>query len=145
MQSDDAFAMIFPGLTPNGKIGKDAEEGFPVKEKPYTLLFKNISGTWSNCDFCGQTKCSGCPVPYTDETTIGMVLSTIKQDSANSFYKQDYKMRGKELILNLVWHQDINKTLFSFLATAVKFESTEAAAEAKSADVNLIDCLREFK
>lgn len=81
-----------------------SEEGFSIKHKPYSLLFKNISGTWNACDYCGQTKCDGCLVPFTDEVNVGQVLKNIKQESANSFYNQSYKIRGKELILNIVWH-----------------------------------------
>lgn len=136
MNDDECFAMTFPGLVPNGKISTNPDDGFFLKDKPYALLFKNVAGTWNACDYCGQNKCGGCPVPYTDETTIGMVLETIKQESANTFYSQNQKIRGKEFILNIAWHQDINKSLFSFLATAIKFDTNnQVDAESKSADV----------
>lgn len=143
MPLEAAFAMTFPGLEPNATINQ-TEDGFSIKSKPYALNFKNISGTWSQCEYCGQNKCSGCPVPYTDQATIGSILETIKQDSVNSFYRESSKIRGKELILNAIWHQDLHKNLFSFLSTAVKFEAIGDTSE-RTADIQLTDCLREFK
>jgi ubiquitin carboxyl-terminal hydrolase 4/11/15 len=145
MDASECFAMCFPGLKTNAPISNESE-GFSLKDKPYTLHFKNISGTWSNCEYCNQTKCSGCPVPFTDEITIGKILDNIKQDSANSFYNNNLKVRGKELILQAVWHDAINKGFFSYLSTAVKFEvDPNAVTESRQADIQLTDCLKEFK
>jgi len=144
MSLEDAFAMVFSGLELNTPINP-SDDGFSIKQKPYALNFKNISGTWSQCEYCGQTKCNGCPVPYTDQATIGSILDTLKQDSVNSFYSSNPKVRGKELIFNVLLHQDIHKGLFTFLATAVKFDVDSTAAVERASDVQLTDCLREFK
>lgn len=133
MDSADAFAITFPGLFEESKANADG--GFAVKEKPYALLFKNISGNWAACEYCGQTKCDGCLVPFTDDSTIEKVLKGIKQESANSFYSTNFKARGKELILNIVWHQDIHKHLFSFLATAIKFDVDPSTAVDRNSDI----------
>lgn len=46
----------------------------------------------------------------------------------------------------MLWHNEINKSLFDHLATAFKFESKEGSeAENDDSNVSLIDCLREFK
>lgn len=49
------------------------------------------------------------------------------------------------MILQIVWHQDIHQSLFSFLATAIKFDVDETLGKPESADIQLTDCLREFK
>lgn len=141
MDSEAAFNMTFPELVSDSPSNDDT---FQINEKPYNLIFKNISGTWGVCDYCGQTKCSGCSVPYSEDK-LEKVFEQIKQDSVNSFYSRDHKSRGKEMILQIVWHQDIHQSLFSFLATAIKFEVDENLGKHESADIQLTDCLREFK
>jgi len=47
----------------------------------------------------------------------------------------------------VLWHNEINKSLFDPLATAFKFETKEGINDGDDEDCNvsLIDCLREFK
>ena len=34
---------------------------------PYILRLKNISAHNNPCFYCGDKKCEGCPLPFTDE------------------------------------------------------------------------------
>jgi hypothetical protein len=52
MNIEDSFRMTFPGLMAGGRTPND--DGFSLKDKPYLLQFKNVSGTWSACEYCGQ-------------------------------------------------------------------------------------------
>ena len=50
----------------------------------------------------------------------------------------------------MVWHEDINKHLFDYLATAVPFDKKEEKADHKSpeeakSEILLTDCMAEFK
>ena len=36
---------------------------------PYILRLKNISGYMDPCCYCGDKRCEGCPLPFTDEMT----------------------------------------------------------------------------
>lgn len=66
MNLKDQFGSVFGGLTENnwkevlGKIDVD------IKDVPYALKIKNISGYMEPCVFCKDKKCDGCPLPYTD-------------------------------------------------------------------------------
>lgn len=39
---------------------------FELRKMPYKLLFKNVSGYWEDCIYCGVSRCPGCPVPYSN-------------------------------------------------------------------------------
>ncbi len=81
---------------------------------PYKLQFKNVSSYWEVCTHCGVSRCSGCPVPY-NNTQIKELLARLELTTNDSFFT---KKCGKELIVQVVWHQDINKQLFNYLSCA---------------------------
>ena len=71
---------------------------------PYRIVFKDISGYYESCYYCGQSKCSGCSVPYTDAMTIQETLSKINLQANETFFSEEKMTRGKELQIQVVWH-----------------------------------------
>ena len=62
MPDDQCFDMCFPGLV-SGEV--DAETAkFSIDHMPYRLTFKDISGYYDNCHYCGESRCNDCMVPY---------------------------------------------------------------------------------
>ena len=54
--------MCFPGLV-SGEV--DAETAkFSIDHMPYRLTFKDISGYYDECHYCGESRCNDCMVPY---------------------------------------------------------------------------------
>ena len=68
MSFQQKFDMCFQGVV-NDEVPEDTDE-FDLSQMPYRLVFKNISGYQEYCCFCGQNRCAGCPIPYTDMLTI---------------------------------------------------------------------------
>lgn len=94
---------------------------------PYRLVFKDISGYYDSCFYCGQSKCGGCTVPYIDAMTIDELMSKTPAKTNDTYFSDDIRTKGKEFQVQVVWHQDIHKSLFNFLTTAVSFpENTES-------------------
>ena len=82
-----------------------------------------------------------------DDLQINSIIEKLDLQTNNTFYSSDKLKRGKELQIQVVWHEDIYKHLFDFLATAVPFEvapQKQEREEGKS-EVMLTDCLAEFK
>lgn len=119
---------------------------FDLQDKPYKLVFKDISGYMEDCKYCGLRQCSGCNVPYSEEATVTTILGNLKLTANDSLFADDRRVSGKEFQVEIVWHQDIDAQLFSFLSTAIPLnvENQDASAE-KDYAVQLTDCLKEFK
>lgn len=64
---------------------------------PYRLVFKDISGYYEACYFCGQQRCGGCAVPYTQALSIEELLNKINTTSNESYFSDDKQTRGREL------------------------------------------------
>lgn len=75
---------------------------------PYKLVFKDICGYGENCQYCGQSRCGGCMIPLTAEITVGTVLKNLNLESNNTLFSDDRRIQGKELQIEVIWHQDIN-------------------------------------
>jgi ubiquitin carboxyl-terminal hydrolase 4/11/15 len=118
-------------------------------QQPYKIQFKDITGYWDECHYCGEQRCNGCTVPYSDEITIEAILTQkLKLKSNNTLFTDDYKSNGKELIIKVVWNQAISKSIFAFLSQAQpmpKHFLSDQDEEMTEAGVSLQDCLREFK
>jgi hypothetical protein len=56
---------------------------------PYRLVFKDISGYYDLCFYCGQSRCGGCPVPYIDAMTIEEVMNKISIKANDTFFSDD--------------------------------------------------------
>lgn len=68
MDDEKCFELCFPGLF---KAEQEKESQlFDLTEMPYKLVFKDISGYYDDCGYCGQNRCGGCPVPFTDQITV---------------------------------------------------------------------------
>lgn len=48
-----------------------------------------------SCFFCGDKRCEGCPLPYSDEIKFEDLLKKIGSPSNESFYLEGYN-RGKK-------------------------------------------------
>lgn len=146
MDPNKAFELLFPGLIEN-KVEQD-QETWDLSEMPYKLSFKAIKNTSTyKCTFCAQGMCDDCLVPYSDKMTIKQVMEQVKIDgNTNHFKSQSYYAGAgeKDLQVNLVWHQDIEKRLFDFLLKVQSFEKQDQE-EASRGGLSLIDCLKDFK
>lgn len=115
---------------------------------PYMLTFKDISGYYEECHYCGESRCGGCPVPYSDTATVQQILGKLNLSENNTFFSDNRVSRGKEIILQVTWHHEIFSKLFDYLSTAIPFEKKdqdESMDSQGSADIKLTDCLAEFK
>lgn len=109
--------MCFPGLS---KVAKEqVSETFELKDMPYKLVFKDISGYMEDCKYCGMRQCSGCNVPYSEEATVATILANLKLTANDSLFAEDRRVSGKEFQVEMVWNQDIDSQLFEFLSTAI--------------------------
>jgi hypothetical protein len=78
---------------------------FDLSEMPYKLVFKDISGYYDDCNYCGQNRCGGCTVPFTDQITIQKILTdNLKLESNDTLFSSDRYKSGKELQVQIVWH-----------------------------------------
>ena len=50
------------------------------------------------------------------------MLEKVAVSSNDSHFTDDRMKRGKEVMMTVVFHQDINEHLFDFASTAVKYE-----------------------
>ena len=90
---------------------------------PYKLCFKVVSGYMEKCHYCGEVRCSGCPVPYVADVTVKDILQNFKLTNNDTLFSNDRMVNGKEFQVEVVWHQDLHQSLFSFLATATPLQS----------------------
>ena len=86
---------------------------------PYKLCFKDVTGYNESCLYCGQLRCNGCPVPFKEDATVNDILSNLKISNNDTLFSNERLIAGKEFQLEVVWHQDLHSSLFSFLSTAV--------------------------
>lgn len=86
------------------------KDDFSIDEALYAVRIKNITGYMEPCQFCGDKRCDGCPLPYTDEFTYNDYLTKIGVTSNDSFYSESFQKRGRnELILDLVFSRQFKK------------------------------------
>jgi hypothetical protein len=135
MPLQKAYEMCFRGMEDDCD-----DDSFDLSKMPYKVKFKNVSSYWEECTHCGVNRCSGCPVPLND-VKIQELLSRLDLTANDTFFS---KKCGKELIVQVTWHQDINKQLFGYLTHASPWPCQSKEAE-QSQDVKLSDCLQEFK
>ena len=43
-----------------------------------------------DCKFCGERKCEGCPLEYTDKKTYEELMEGLKVQGNESFFANDY-------------------------------------------------------
>lgn len=103
------------------------------------------------CHYCGDKRCEGCPLPFSKDLTVRDLLMKIGVENNISFYKEDYYKRGKQdVILEIVWHNKIEKAFFDNFQSARSFISGEKSTstseeEKKDGAITLMDCLEEFE
>lgn len=66
------------------------------------------------CKFCGDKKCEGCPLPYTDKIKYEELLSRMKILGNESFFIDNYSSRGRnEIILEMAWAKSVKMDVFA--------------------------------
>ena len=96
-----------------GKNDLDINEGI------YSLRIKNMSGYMESCQFCGDKRCEGCPVPFSSRLTLKDLLTKLGVESNVSFFNDLGLKRGKQdITLEVVWNNRLEKSLFDCLQTA---------------------------
>ena len=103
-----------------------------------------------DCSFCGERKCEGCPLEYTDKKTYEDLLTGLKVQGNESFYSNDYSTRGRnEVILEISLASNVEKEIFEPFTTSIKKgnkeENKDGKEEKKDGGITLDDCLEEFK
>lgn len=101
--TDEAcFDLCFSGL--QSKKEEQVSETFSISDMPYKLVFKDISGFMEDCKYCGQQRCSGCNVPYSDEASVENIFQNLKLTTNDTLFSEDRKISGKEFQIEVVWH-----------------------------------------
>jgi hypothetical protein len=81
----------------------DSDSSWKIEEMPYRLCFKDVSGYYESCKYCGQMRCNGCPVAYKD-MTINEILDSFKIDYNDTLFSDERIVAGKEFQVEVVWH-----------------------------------------
>jgi hypothetical protein len=77
MDEQTAFKMCMSGLFTDSSKSRDAE-AFNLQAMPYMVNFKDISGYYDNCHYCGETRCGGCVVPFSESVAVQSILEKLK-------------------------------------------------------------------
>jgi hypothetical protein len=67
MDLNEQFSAVFSALNEDNWKDLLSKEDFDVAETPYILKLRNITGYMEACNFCGDKRCNGCPLPFTDK------------------------------------------------------------------------------
>ena len=94
LSTEAAFKLCMSGVLSDS--GADKSNSFDLSKQPYQLYFKDISGYYESCSYCGNQRCGGCPIPL-DDITVGTVIEKLGLETNNTFYSSDRMKRGKEL------------------------------------------------
>jgi hypothetical protein len=82
-----------------------------------------------SCQFCGDKRCEGCPLPFVENLTLGDLMLKLGSNSNNSFYSADNYRRGKQdLIIDVVWHHSLTKEFFSKFISAKPFSGARGSS-----------------
>lgn len=135
--------MCFPGVNDI----KNDQEQFNLSQAPYKLSFKDVSGYFENCSFCGNKNCENCTVPRDDSKTVADALDSLNLEHNDTFYSDERSKSGKELQLMCIWHQDFHPDFFNYFSTCVEAKAVNLMTQEDEEDgvVRLIDCLKAFK
>ena len=153
LSDEEAFNMTNQAVIAGEADGnKAASHIFDINRMPYQLEFKNTAGVYSACRLTGMTQGRCGLVPYEEETTVESMLDKVGLTRNDTLFGNKYSA-GKELVLQVSWHSSIMLNLFDFMATAEagrKLESAETNGEEATAsnngrEINLNNCLAEFK
>ena len=95
--------------------------------------------------------CKGCQIPFdADKKVLDCLQEAGHETNQTLFDSQAYK-RGKEFNISIVWHRNIDPSLFDFLATASSLKPKETHEEESNSlnnrpkEVRIEDCFKEFK
>jgi hypothetical protein len=102
MNLDDQFDMCMRGLY-DDPSGENSSELFEINNKPYRVIFKDISGYCAPCLYCGQLRCGGCQVPFVNEITVQQIFDKIKLEHNDTLFSQNMQS-GKEFQIQVIWH-----------------------------------------
>lgn len=71
------------------------------------------------CNYCGDKRCDGCPLPFTDKKTYGDLLNSLHVPTNHSFYFDEYSKKGrKDVIIELIFSKDISEVVYKSLQNA---------------------------
>lgn len=104
MNEAEQFELCFPALASGKPTTKTPDDSFDLKDQPYKLLFKDVSGYYEDCHYCGESRCGGCAVPFRDDTTINELLGKLAIDANDTLFLENNKLRGKEFQVTFIWH-----------------------------------------
>jgi hypothetical protein len=113
LSDEEAFHASFPVLNEATWKNCLSKNDFLLSDLIYCLRIKNLTGYMESCYFCGDKRCEGCPLPYTDDIKFEDLLRKIGQQSNDSFYLDGYNRGKKDIVLETVWHQTMDKSFFA--------------------------------
>ena len=90
MNSNEQFSTVFSCLNEDNWKDILSKDDFDVAELPYALRIKNIAGYMEACHFCGDKRCDGCPLPFTDKMKYKDLLDNVGIKTNASFYSENY-------------------------------------------------------
>lgn len=164
---EQKFAVCFPNLTEENWKQYLLKNDLALIDNLYSLRIKNQSGYNEACQFCGDKRCEGCPIPFDKNITVKDYMRRMGIESNVSFYNADSWKRGKsDMILELIWGSGPFghlKEYIDFIQMANKFNNQAAlnkgeeaeedksnnqmqdTSESTQSGVTLYDCLKEFE
>jgi hypothetical protein len=113
LSDEEAFKLTFPALNEDTWKNTLSKNDFSLQDITYCLRIKNLTGYMESCYFCGDKRCEGCPLPYTDDIRYEDLLRKIGQVSNDSFYGESYTRGKKDIQLETIWLGNIDKSFYS--------------------------------
>lgn len=77
LSDEEAFQAAFPVLNEQTWKNCLSKNDTLLTDLIYCLRIKNLTGYMESCFFCGDKRCEGCPLPYSDEIKFEDLLRKI--------------------------------------------------------------------
>lgn len=150
---EDQFNAIFPALNEENWKEQLDKKTWEQSEMPYKLMIENTSGYSQDCHYCNTYQCKvHCPLPFSSKMTVLDMLHKVGVEDNISFYSN--KGGKNDLILNLVWQRDFDKSFQKHLSSvgdlADKRTEKYSGGDDKGGsnqknNVSIDDCFAEFR
>jgi hypothetical protein len=67
LSTEEQFNSAFYGINEDNSKEILGKKDIDVKTIPYALKLKNNSGYYESCYYCGDKRCDGCPLEFSDK------------------------------------------------------------------------------
>jgi len=151
VSDEKLWEKYFPDL--NTDIANDSIEFHKKNSWPYRIRLNNIFSTRNgNCPYCDRSNCDNCLLPYSENITIGDLISKIpknddlEQDNTYLFLNDKQKFYAnqwnRDFSLEITWLQDYVTTVQTLNDKKDYDFKIHKALRNKS--VSIYDCFKNF-